>query len=260
MSAIGTVDRVEILKGLGSVLFGNLEPGGIINVVTKQPLHEPFYDLSIEAGNRNFFQPGVDLSGSFNEDKSVLYRLIANYQTKDGFQEFANSDTIIIAPSLAFNFSERTQLNLNYEYINYDGDPPEDESFVFSDGSLPPRDLYVSYPSVSFRDFTTQKFGYTFSHKFSDRWQIRNNFSAAVSDVEDGAADIVSRIDDRELELLADDREFTDDSYYGNIDVLGEFDTGEVSHQVLFGFDINRLEDSFTFDTAAVPGISQVKD
>jgi iron complex outermembrane receptor protein len=255
LSAIGTAERVEILKGPGSVLFGNLEPGGIINVVTKQPLREPFYELSFEAGNRSFFQPGVDLSGSFNDDKSVLYRLIANYQSSDSFQEFANSDITTVAPSLAFNIGERTKLSLNYEYINYDGDPPEDFSFLLSDGNKPPRDFYLGYPDFSFRDFTTQKFGYTFSHQFSDRWQIRNNFSAAISDVEDSAAAPVSLIDDRFIELQADDREFSDDSYYGNIDVLGEFDTGAVSHQVLFGFDINRLEDSFAFDSAAVPNL-----
>ena len=109
LSAIGTVDRVEILKGPGSVLFGNLEPGGIVNVVTKQLLREPFYELSFEAGNRSFFQPGVDLSGPFNDDKSVLYRLIANYQSSDSFQDFANSDITTIAPSLTFNLGERTR-------------------------------------------------------------------------------------------------------------------------------------------------------
>jgi iron complex outermembrane receptor protein len=192
LSAIGTAERVEILKGPGSVLFGNLEPGGIINTVTKQPLQEPFYELSFEAGNRSFFQPGVDLSGPFNDDKSVLYRLIANYQSSDSFQEFANSDITTVAPSLAFNIGERTKLSLNYEYINYDGDPPEDFSFLLSDGNKPPRDFYLGYPDFSFRDFTTQKFGYTFSHQFSDRWQIRNNFSAAISDVEDSAAAPVS--------------------------------------------------------------------
>ena len=255
LSALGTVDRVEILKGPGSVLFGNLEPGGIINVVTKQPLREPFYELSFEAGNRNFFQPRADLSGPLNEDKSVLYRLIANYQTSDSFQEFANSDIVTVAPSLAFDIGERTKLSLNYEYINYDGDPPEDYSFLLSDGSKPPRDFYLGYPDFSFRDFTTQKFGYTFSHEFSDRWQIRNNFSAAISDVEEAFAGPSSLVEDSFIELEASDREFTKDNYYGNIDVLGEFDTGSVSHQVLFGFDINRVEDSFTFDTAAVPNL-----
>ena len=237
LSAIGTVERVEILKGPGSVLFGNLEPGGIINVVTKQPLREPFYELSFEAGNRDFFQPGVDLSGPFNEEKSALYRLIVNYQSSDSFQEFANSDIITVAPSLAFNIGERTKLSLNYEYINYDGDPPEDYSFLFSDGSKPPRDFYLGYPDFSFRDFTTQKFGYTFSHQFSDRWQIRNNFSAAISDVEEAFAGPSSLLEDSFIELTAFDREFTKDTYYGNIDAIGEFNTGSVSHQLLIGFE-----------------------
>ncbi|PSB09502.1 TonB-dependent siderophore receptor [Pleurocapsa sp. CCALA 161] len=256
LSAIGTTDRVEILKGPGSVLFGNLEPGGIINVVTKQPLREPFYELSFEAGNRSFFQPGVDLSGPLTEDKSVLYRLIANYQTSDSFQEFAESDITTVAPSLAFNIGEETKLSLNYEYINYDGDPPEDYSFLLSDGSKPSRDFYLGYPDFSFRDFTTQKFGYTFSHEFSDRWQLRNNFSAAITDTEEAFIEPLALTDDSVLELGAAEGEFTNDNYYGNIDVLGEFNTGAVSHQVLFGFDVNRLENGFARDTAAVPNLN----
>ncbi|MGL5835516.1 MAG: TonB-dependent siderophore receptor [Waterburya sp.] len=255
LSALGTADRIEILKGPGSVLFGNLEPGGIINVVTKQPLREPFYELSFEAGNRSFFQPGVDLSGSLNEDKSVLYRLIANYQSSDSFQEFANSDTITVAPSLAFNLGERTKLSLNYEYINYYGDPPEANSFLLGDGSKPDRDFYLGYPDFSFRDFTTQKFGYTFSHEFSDRWQIRNNFSAAITDTEQASADPLALVDDSVIELEATDQEFTNDNYYGNIDVLGEFDTGSVDHKVLLGFDVNRLENGFASNTAALPNL-----
>lgn len=257
LSAIGTVERIEVLKGPGSVLFGNLEPGGIINVTTKQPLSEPFYELSFEAGNRNFFRPGVDLSGPIDENRSVLYRLIADYQTSDGFQDFTNSDIITVAPSLTFNFGERTKLSLNYEYIDQSSNPPEDFAFLLSDGSKSPRNFYLGYPDFSFRDFTTQKFGYNFSHEFSDRWQIRSNFSANVSDVKEAFAFATSLIDDQFLELEVSRRNFSQDNYFGNIEVLGEFDTGTISHKVLFGFDINRFEDTFaSFSTAdTVPNL-----
>lgn len=84
---------MEVLKGPASVLFGAVEPGGIINVITKQPLSEPYYKLAFEAGNRGFYhQPSFDFSGPLNDDKTLLYRLNASYQSSNGFQDFVTSN------------------------------------------------------------------------------------------------------------------------------------------------------------------------
>lgn len=85
---IANIERVEVLKGPASVLYGTLEPGGIINVVTEQPLPFPFYEVELQAGNFGFLRPSVDLSGSLNADGTALYRLNAVYQTADDFREF----------------------------------------------------------------------------------------------------------------------------------------------------------------------------
>lgn len=85
LSPIGTIEQVEVLKGPASVLFGALEPGGIVNTLTKQPLNEPFYDLEFEVGNYSFYQPSIDLSGPLNADKTV-YRFIAGYQHAGNIQ------------------------------------------------------------------------------------------------------------------------------------------------------------------------------
>ncbi len=55
-SPIGTVEQVEVLRGPASVLFGAIEPGGVINIITRQPLSEPYYNLAFEAGNYNFWR------------------------------------------------------------------------------------------------------------------------------------------------------------------------------------------------------------
>ena len=230
LTAIGTVEQVEILKGPASVLFGAVEPGGIVNVVTRQPLSDPFYSVSLEAGNRNLYQPSFDLSGPLDEEGNVLYRFIASYRSEDSFQEFADSQITTIAPSLSLSFGDRTDLDLFYEYIDYSASPPEDYSVLFDDGSTPSRSFYLGYPDFLFRDITTQKFGYALNHEFSNAWQIRNNFSANVTDARDSQTSPISTIDNRFVELGADNRDFGRDSFSGNIDLIGEFNTGSVSH------------------------------
>ena len=119
LTGIGTVESIEVLKGPASVLFGTVEPGGIVNVITRQPLSDPQYQLSFELGNRSYYQPGIDFTGPLTSNDSVLYRLIANYESTDGFQEFTSREVTTLAPTLAFNIGENTDLSFYYEYINY---------------------------------------------------------------------------------------------------------------------------------------------
>jgi iron complex outermembrane receptor protein len=67
---IGAIEQVEVLKGPASVLFGALEPGGMINYVTRKPLAEPYYAIGFEAGNYGLYQPSIDLSGPLTSDKN----------------------------------------------------------------------------------------------------------------------------------------------------------------------------------------------
>ncbi|NJN05043.1 MAG: TonB-dependent receptor [Leptolyngbyaceae cyanobacterium RM1_1_2] len=98
------------------------------------------------------------------------------------------------------------------------------------------------------------------NHEFNDAWQIRNNFSANVSDARDSQTSPISAIDNRFVELGAAEREFGRDSFSGNIDLIGEFDTGSVSHQLLAGFDVSYTEDFFAFSTAENPPRLDVLD
>jgi len=250
-----TIERVEVLRGPASVLFGAVEPGGIINVITRQPLNEPYYNLEFEAGNLGFYQPGIDLSGPLTPDDSVLYRFIASYQGAESFQDFVTTNLTAIAPSLTFNIGDRTTLDLYYEYLEYLGNPSESYTGVFSDGDFFPQDLYVGYPDFSFNNITTQRLGYTLNHELNANWQIRNNFAVVANRVFEEYAIALNLVDDRFLELRANDREYAQDNYFAQIDVLGEFNTGAIAHQLLVGFDFNRNVEVFKSDAASVPNL-----
>ncbi|MEH2256320.1 TonB-dependent receptor domain-containing protein [Nostoc sp.] len=246
LTGIRTIEQVEVLKGPASVLFGAVEPGGIVNVITKQPLSEPYYSLGFEAGNFGYYQPRIDFSGPLNVDKTVLYRFIASYQSSEGFQDFVNTNITTITPSITLKLGDRTDLNLYYEYTNYNGYPNLSGSWFFSDGSFLPRNLFLGYPNLTFIDATTQKFGYTLNHKFSDNWQIRNNFSVATTRTRDGFASGSDIVDDSFLVGIdTQKREYTIDNYFGQIDLLGKLQTGSISHQLLVGFDFNRNGQTF---------------
>lgn len=88
---VANLERVEVLKGPASILFGQSEPGGLINLIRKKPLSEPFYKLQIQGGNRGFVSPSVDLSGPLDKDGNLLYRLNALYRREDSFRDYTSS-------------------------------------------------------------------------------------------------------------------------------------------------------------------------
>lgn len=132
------------------------------------------------------------------------------------------------------------------------GDPPPSYAVVLDDGSLTPRGTYLGYPDLGSLDITTQKFGYTLTHEFNDNWKIRNNLAIVNSDTKE--AQVLSYsppIDDRFLFIEAYKNDYITDNYFGQIDLLGKFKTGSISHQILAGFDFNRITEDFfgVFDT-----------
>ncbi|MGG6266576.1 TonB-dependent receptor plug domain-containing protein [Leptolyngbya sp. AN03gr2] len=167
LRASETFEQVEVLKGPASILFGVQEPGGVINVITKQPLSEPNYGVALEIGNRNFYQPTIDFSGPLTSDKTLLYRLIASYQTSDGFQDFVDTKLTTIAPTITWKLGDRTTLNLYYEYLRFVGDSPTQPAGLFDGSAIFPRKFFPGYPQTAFLEIITQRYGYTLEHEFN---------------------------------------------------------------------------------------------
>lgn len=254
---IATIEQLEILKGPASVVTGAIEPGGIINYVTKKPLNERNYKLGFEIGNYGRYQPTIDLTGPLTADKNVLYRFIAAYERKDSYQDFANSEVTSIAPSISFKLGDRTDLNLYYEYSRYFGNPFQSSLPIFSDGSFPSRSLYPSYPSFQEVDFYDHKAGYTLTHKFDENWQVRNNFAFTRTYNKRREIFPDSLIDDRFLRFGTFNGDLTDYNYFAGVDLLGKFQTGSISHRLLAGLDFNYYTSDYinigNYDPTVVP-------
>lgn len=114
------IERIEVLKGPASVLYGQFEPGGVVNYITKQPLSEPYYSAEFTAGNFSTYRPSIDISGPLNSDRTLLYRLNAAYENFGSFLDFNHQETFAIAPALTYKIGDATTLTLEYEYLKVD--------------------------------------------------------------------------------------------------------------------------------------------
>jgi iron complex outermembrane recepter protein len=243
------LEQIEVLKGPGSVLYGQGQPGGTVNLVTKQPLQEPFYRVSATVGNYDSYRGTVDLTGPLNASKTLLYRLNAAVQTSGSFIDELSSSRYFVSPVLTWQISPNTKLTFDAEYLqgivktNF-GLPAVGTVLPNRNGKLQ-RGSLVNEPYEDNR--RAFRLGYNFEHQFSENWQIQNAFRANLID---GFGAFSSGFSPN---LLADQRTLTREytevpggkgSHRGvyTLDtyVVGKFNTGGIQHQLVAGVDIYR--------------------
>ncbi|MBD2342623.1 TonB-dependent siderophore receptor [Anabaena subtropica] len=235
------VERIEVLKGPASVLYGGVEPGGVINLVTKQPLRDPYYNAEFSVGNFSTFRPSIDISGPINSDRTLLYRLNSVYESSEGFRDF-NQDIqrFFISPTLKWEIGQATNVTFQFDYLN--DERPFDRGFLaFGNGILDiPLKRILGEPD-DVRKVEELGFSYRLEHNFNDDWKIRNAFRYQSSDDFDYRAEPVSF--NETTGILS--RNFRSNDDYGETytlqtDVVGKFATGSINHTLLFGIDLAR--------------------
>lgn len=177
----------------------------------------------------------------------MLYRLIAAYRGGGDYKDSTPLQDQItsITPSITFKLSDRTNLSFSYEYGRFYTD--NDLEPLLSDGRLVPRSLFPRY--FLSRDTEDHRFGYTLNHQLNQNWQIRHNLSTAFNTGRTQSIEYTNLLDDRFLtDFLAYDFVGSTDKYVGLIDVVGKFNTGSVSHQLVAGFDFDREVIYFGFN------------
>ncbi|ADF63886.1 TonB-dependent siderophore receptor [Enterobacter cloacae] len=177
-------ERVEVLKGPASTLYGILDPGGLINVVTKRP--ETRFGGSISATSSSFGggTGQIDVTGPIDGTR-LAYRLTGEYQDEDYWRNFGNERSTFIAPSLTW-FGDDATVTVLYSHrdyktpfdrgtifdlstkqpVNVDRKTRFDEPFNVTDGQSDLAQLNAEYRLNS---QWTAKFDYSFSQdKYSD--------------------------------------------------------------------------------------------
>ncbi|MEM1254617.1 MAG: TonB-dependent siderophore receptor [Cyanobacteria bacterium P01_H01_bin.21] len=241
---VANLERVEVLRGPVSVLYGQSEPGGVVNLVTKQPLSEPYYNLQLQAGNGEFINPSIDLSGPLTADGRLLYRLNALYRQEDGFRDYDNNlERFFIGPTLTWLISDQTDLTLNLEYIE-DNEPLDSGIVPLGDeiASVPLSRVFNNPEDTVEQDYLSA--GYNLEHRFSENWQLRNQFRFTSSSYDSGVFPIPLFIDESTGTIT---RAFTFqetevDTYSLYTNIQGTFNTGSVKHTLLAGIDLARWD------------------
>jgi iron complex outermembrane recepter protein len=264
--SLADAEQIEVLKGPAAVLYGSGEPGGLVNITTKQPLSEPRYELQGIIGNFDFYRPSLDITGPLNEDKTILYRFNAFYENSGSFIDFLENEEFGFYPVLSFQLGKNTTLTVEG---NYRKDTSNGGSFVDRLDGVPargtvlpnpvgeiPRSRYLGEPDFNDSTFIEWNIGYRLNHKFSDNWSINNSFTANIFDRD--AQSVRSRgldVDSRTVIRSAEEAFGSSENYTLQTDVSGKVQTGIVQHDLLVGIELARNNNETTFIEGEAPSL-----
>jgi iron complex outermembrane recepter protein len=267
---MANVEAVEVLKGSAAILYGLVEPGGMVNVVTKQPQATPYYAVNQQFGTYDLYRTTVDATGPVTSNKDLLYRMNISYQNNNSWQDYVGNEDIFLAPVLKWNISSKTQATVEFEYDRkHQGLGFGYNNYINGQFSHPP--LSTNYGGYS--PATTETFlgSMNWSHRFNDDWTIKNRFSAnqqsytgntvlpSYTSTADGigAATPFPYPDGLGVVQEKIGNTAQNNTYSTNLDLIGHFETIGLKHTLLVGGDYYRINNAFTF-TAPGTGLYSI--
>ena len=250
-SSLANIERVEVIKGPASALFGNAAPGGVINRVTKKPLFENKNSITVGGGSWNTLKTYGDFTGPLNPKKTLLYRLNLGYEKTDSFRDLQGSESIIAAPSFSYIPNEKTHINVDFVYQNFNGKIDRGQS-VPADGNVYSTPISRSLSAANdFLKENTLNTTIALTHKFSDHISLNAiylNSSYSEDMLEHTQANLYYKqignganafryADPNKVMMTANQRKryFANNSFntYFNFN----FNTGILKHKLLVGYD-----------------------
>jgi len=232
------VERVEILKGPASVLYGRLDPGGLFNVVTKQPLAQSQYSGELRGGAFGYGEARVDLTGPINASKSVLYRVNAAVERRDSFRSEVDSDGVFVSPVVSGTVGSRLRWSLEGEYQT--DRATQDPGLAapapgFDRLDARPIDVFLGAPDadVRLRVLTGQA---TVEFQLRPSWTLRAIGQTTSYDRTQETVGLAAvQADGRHINRSALHRDQDYQIRSGELMIAGRFTTGTLAHRVSAG-------------------------
>ena len=181
------LESVEIIQGPSSSLFGDSQPGGVVNLVTKKPTKTPQHSVSISGGSNKYVQGGFDFADNATEDGTKRYRIVAMVNREDSFLDGVDKHRVYLAPSFTIDVSDRTSLTFLANYLKEKGKP--NSAFFPTMGTLHARNGQYISPSTSYAlptddlDKDQVNFGWELSHEFNDNLKYKQSANFSYTDM-----------------------------------------------------------------------------
>lgn len=243
--------RVEVVGGPDSVLYGQASPGGLVDVETKRPPDTPIHEVQIGFGSYGRYEGQFDLGGPIDANDHFSYRLTAVGFTENTQTEFVNEQRLAIAPAFTWKPNANTSLTF---LANYTYNPAIGQyAYVPAVGTVLPNpngkissSFYVGDPNFNKTEQQSVQAGYQFEHRFGSGWTFDQNLRYTTNS---NHANMIWPLDlEPDLETLdrySWIRNATFNSIITDTRIRKEFATGPVRHVLLGGFNYQHYYENW---------------
>ncbi|WNV06001.1 TonB-dependent receptor [Candidatus Methylospira mobilis] len=254
------LSRIEVVKGALSTLYGRMNAGGLIDLITKRPEELAHYSLQQQFGSYSLYRTTLDATGPLMKDKSLLYRLNLAYKANNSFRDYVSADHIFVNPSITWRPNDAFDFNANMEYQHDNW--INDSYLVAYKGAILklPIGSYLgdgtaaqSIPNTENRKLAA----YDWNYRFNDDWKLTNRFMFSNEIYQNPIFNGLAMLNASTLQMgLGYGNLYYNNTFTTNLDLTGQFDTGFMHHSILLGFDYyNYSSNSTPSHQGPVPSI-----
>ncbi|MQG95239.1 TonB-dependent siderophore receptor [Pseudomonas sp. MN1F] len=263
------LDRLALLRGPASSVYGQTPPGGLLDMVSRRPQAESAHEIELQYGSDNHRQINFASTGKIDDEGRFLYGVSG--VIRDGGTQIDHIDDkrYNIAPSLTWNIDEDTSLTLLTQFTRDDTGvtsqfrPIQGTKIDMPFGKIS-HHKNLGDPDYEFYDRTYYALGYAFEHRINDVWQFRQNLRYTKSDLSFQTITVNSYFPEYGMVVDNDgnvgrsttnvDEDISQFAVDNNFE--GNFNTGDISHTLLIGLDHQRTNNNFLTIYGTAPSIN----
>ena len=235
------VERIDVLKGPASSLYGRGDPGGTINIVSKRPQNDRFARLDLSAGRWDRYRSSLDVNTPLDDEGTMLYRMNLAVEDNKSFRDYRSSERQFFAPAFSWELSPQTRLLVQAEVIR--------SSQVFDRGVVAPNDHLGSVSRSDFFgepgdgeiDNNNESLQAEIEHDLNASWTVRLASHYKQGRLNGGATEASFLADDaRTLNREYRYRDFDWQDSITQLELRGLVYTGDIEHNLLIGTEYER--------------------
>ena len=250
---LANIEKIEIIKGTSSALYGRGEPGGLINLITKKPTKETFVDTSFTVGSDSFYQFNIDANGSASSDDKLLYRLNLQINDEESYRDVVGRERTFFAPVISYQINDEQKITFEAEYNSFEQTRDFGIARINGDLEAMPNNTFINADTKVDTTITT----FEVSHQWyvDQNWLLNTKVRVGKDDTDDALFNPLPEAFQMGLnnaDLWLDDTprvyrtntSADDEKKEWNLDMTlaGDVTLGGMDNSVLFGINYNRRE------------------
>ncbi|SEA03015.1 iron complex outermembrane recepter protein [Flavobacterium gillisiae] len=242
---VSSLERIEVLKGSAALLFGNVAPGGILNMVTKKPSFKSGGEISMQMGSNAFYKPSIDIYGPLNN--AIAYRFTGSYENSESFRDIVKKERYYVNPSILFKVSDKTEIVLQGDYLHDDWTPDFGTGMTGKEIADVPRNTYLGATWSNGQTRQASVSGLV-KHEFNKDWKLNFNSSFQNYNRTSKGTERIQPTNDGYWERPLGQNKNLEQILGQQISLQGNFNTGNIKHQLYTGVDFeNSYAQAYTY-------------